>query len=55
MKKGLIAAGVVAVLALVLFASLRGGRDEKGREVYAEPAARRGISKVVKATALQIN
>ena len=50
MKKGLIAAGVVAVLALVLFASLRGSRREKGREVYAEPAARRGISKVVKAT-----
>jgi len=50
MKKGLIAAGVVAVLALVLFASLRGSHREKGREVYAEPAARRGISKVVKAT-----
>ena len=50
MKKALIAGGVVAVLALVLFASLRGSRREKGREVYAEPAARRSISKVVKAT-----
>lgn len=50
MKKALIAAGVVAVLALVLFGSLRGAGREKGKEVYAEPAARRGISKVVKAT-----
>ena len=50
LKKALIATGVVAVLAVVLFASLRGSRREKGREVYAEPAARRGISKVVAAT-----
>lgn len=50
MKKGLIAAAVVAVLALVLFASLRGKTGDKGKEVYAEEAARAGISKVVKAT-----
>jgi HlyD family secretion protein len=49
-KKALIAAGVVAVLALVLVASLRGKGREKGKEIYAEPAARSGISKVVKAT-----
>ena len=50
MKKALIAAGVVAVLALVLFASLRGKTGDKGKEVYAEEAALTGISKVVKAT-----
>lgn len=50
MKKGLIIAGVVVVLALVLFGSLRGSRGQKGKEVYAEPAAQSGIAKVVKAT-----
>jgi HlyD family secretion protein len=49
-KKGLIAAGVVVVLALIVFASMRGKGREKGKEVYAEPARRSGISKVVKAT-----
>jgi HlyD family secretion protein len=50
MKKGLIVTGVLALLALVLFGSLRGKRGEKGKEIYAEPAAQRGITKVVKAT-----
>ena len=50
MKKGLIAAGVVVVLGLVLWTSMRGGSRTKGKEVYAEPAKRREISQVVKAT-----
>jgi HlyD family secretion protein len=49
-KKALIAGGVVVLLALVLFASLRGSRSQKGTEVYAEAAERRGIARVVKAT-----
>ncbi|HEV8240790.1 MAG TPA: efflux RND transporter periplasmic adaptor subunit [Thermoanaerobaculia bacterium] len=50
MKKALIAVAVVAVLGLVLWTSMRGGSRHKGKEVYAEPAARREISQVVKAT-----
>ncbi|HEV8631847.1 MAG TPA: efflux RND transporter periplasmic adaptor subunit, partial [Thermoanaerobaculia bacterium] len=42
--------GVVLVLGLVLWGSLRGSRNGKGKEVYAEPAKRRDISEVVKAT-----
>jgi len=49
-KKALIAAGVVAVLAVMVFASMRGSRRNKGKEVYAEAAQRREISQVVKAT-----
>jgi HlyD family secretion protein len=50
LKKALIAVAVVAVLGLVLWTSMRGGSRHKGKEVYAEPAARREISQVVKAT-----
>ena len=50
MRKPLVVAAVVAVLGLVLFASLRGKGGDRGKEVYAEPAVRRGISRVVKAT-----
>ena len=50
MKKGLIAAAVVIVLGFVVWASMRGGSRHKGKEVYAEPALRREISQVVKAT-----
>ncbi len=50
MKKALIALGVVAVLGLVMWTSLRGGSRHKGKEVYAEAAKRREISQVVKAT-----
>ena len=50
MKKGLIAAVVVLVLGFVLWTSMRGGSRHKGKEVYAEPAQRREISQVVKAT-----
>jgi HlyD family secretion protein len=49
-KKGLIIGGVVVLLGLVLWASLSGGSRKKGKEVYAEPAKRREISQVVKAT-----
>ena len=50
MKKALIAAAVVLVLGFVMWTSLRGGSRHKGKEVYAEPARRREISQVVKAT-----
>ena len=50
MKKGLIAAAVVILLGFVLWTSMRGGSRHKGKEVYAEPAQRREISQVVKAT-----
>jgi HlyD family secretion protein len=49
-KKGLIAAGVVVALALLMWASMRGSGRTKGKEVYAEPAKRREISQIVKAT-----
>ena len=50
MKKGLIAAGAVVLLALMVWGSMRGSSRTKGKEVYAEPAKRREISQVVKAT-----
>ena len=50
MKKVLIVAGVVLVLAAVVFASMRGSRGEKGKKVYAEEAKRRDISRLVKAS-----
>ncbi len=50
MKKGLIAAGAVVLLALMVWGSMRGSGRTKGKEVYAEPAKRREISQVVKAT-----
>ncbi len=48
MKRVLIGIGVVAVLGLVLFASIRHARTEKGVKVYTEAAARSGITQVVK-------
>ena len=50
MKKGLIAAGAIVVFGLIVWMSMRGGSRTKGKEVYAEPAKRREISQVVKAT-----
>ena len=50
MKKALIIAGVVLVLAAVVFASMRGSRGEKGKKVYAEEVKRRDISRLVKAS-----
>jgi HlyD family secretion protein len=49
-KKALIVGGVVLVLAAVVFFSMRGSRGEKGKKVYAEPAERRDISRLVKAS-----
>ncbi|MGH9362157.1 MAG: hypothetical protein ACRD2T_09585, partial [Thermoanaerobaculia bacterium] len=50
MKKVLISAGVVLVLAAVVFASMRGSRGDKGKKVYAEEVERRDISRIVKAS-----
>ncbi len=50
MKKALIGAGVVLVLAAVVFASIRGSRGESGKKVYAESVERREISRIVKAS-----
>jgi HlyD family secretion protein len=50
MKKLIIAALVVIVLGGIVFASLKAGGGDKGTKVYAEPAARRDIGQVVKAS-----
>ena len=50
MKRILIAALVLGLLAVVVFASLRGSRREKGTKVYVEEVARRDIGRVVKAS-----
>ncbi|HYN21891.1 MAG TPA: efflux RND transporter periplasmic adaptor subunit [Thermoanaerobaculia bacterium] len=50
MKRILIAALVVGLLAVVVFASLRGGKREKGTKVYVEEVLRRDIGRVVKAS-----
>jgi HlyD family secretion protein len=49
-KKGLIVAAVVAVLALVVWGSLRGRGGDKGVEVDVEGVERRAISRLVKAS-----
>lgn len=50
MKKALIAVGVVAVLGLIVWASLRGRGGETGVEVDVEAAERRPIARLVKAS-----
>lgn len=50
MKRILIAALVLGLLAVVVFASLRGSRREKGTKVYVEAVSRRDIGRVVKAS-----
>lgn len=50
MKRILIAVLVLGLLAVVVFASLRGSRREKGTQVYVEAVARRDIGRVVKAS-----
>jgi len=50
LKRVLLAAAVVAALAVVLVASLRGGSGKGGAKVYAEPAAARDVVQVVKAS-----
>ena len=50
MKKVLIGIGIVAVLAVIVFASIRRRGDDKGDKVYAEPVAQRTVAQVVKAS-----
>ncbi len=51
MKRALIAAGVVAVLAVIVIGSVRAnGRRSGGTEVRAEPVERRAITQVIKAS-----
>lgn len=48
MKRVLIGVGVAAVLAVIVFASIRGRGGDKGVKVYAEPVAQRTVAQVVK-------
>jgi HlyD family secretion protein len=50
LKKVLIGIGIVAVLAVIVFASIRRRGDDKGDKVYAEPVAQRTVAQVVKAS-----
>ncbi len=50
MKKALIVTAVAAVLAVIVFASIRASGREKGVKVYAEPVARREVAQIVKAS-----
>jgi HlyD family secretion protein len=50
LKKFLIAALVVVALGVIVFASIRGTRREKGTKVYFETASRRALGQVVKAS-----
>jgi HlyD family secretion protein len=50
LKRILIAALVLGLLAVVVFASLRGSRRDKGTKVYVEEVSRRDIGRVVKAS-----
>jgi HlyD family secretion protein len=49
-KKILIGTAVVAVLAVIVVASIRAKGREKGVKVYAEPVARREVAQIVKAS-----
>jgi HlyD family secretion protein len=49
-KRILIAAVVLGLLGVVVFASLRNARSEKGTRVYVEPVAQRDIGRLVKAS-----
>jgi len=50
LKRILITVLVLGLLAVVVFASLRGSRGEKGTKVYVEEVSRRDIGRVVKAS-----
>ena len=50
MKRILIAAVVLGLLGVVVFASLKGSRRDKGTRVYVEPVAQRDIGRLVKAS-----
>jgi HlyD family secretion protein len=49
-KKILIGAVVVVLLAVVVLASVRGGQGKKGVKVYAEDVVRRDLTEIVKAS-----
>jgi HlyD family secretion protein len=49
-KKIVIGAVVVLLLAAIVFASIRGARGDKGATVYTEEVARRDVSQIVKAS-----
>lgn len=50
MKRVLIGIGVAAILAVIVFASIRGRGGDKGVKVYAEPVTQCTVSQVVKAS-----
>lgn len=50
MKRFLIVAGVLAVLGVIVAASLRAGKGEAGTSIYAEKVVQREISQIVKAS-----
>jgi HlyD family secretion protein len=50
MKKIIIGVLVVAVLGVIVFASIRAQDREKGVKVYAEPVAKRAVAQIVKAS-----
>jgi HlyD family secretion protein len=49
-KKVLIVVLILAVLAIIVIASIRAKGREKGEKVYAEPVARREVAQIVKAS-----
>jgi HlyD family secretion protein len=49
-KRILIGGAVVLILAVIVIASLRGSRRDKGTKVYVEPIAQRDIGRLVKAS-----
>jgi HlyD family secretion protein len=49
-KRTLIVALVLGLLGVVVYASLRGARRDKGTKVYVEPVVRRDIGRLVKAS-----
>lgn len=50
MKRGLLIAGGVVVLAAILVASILSGRKQSGEKVYVEPAARQALTQSVKSS-----
>ncbi len=50
MKRGLLIAGGVVVLAGILLASLLSGRKQAGEKVYVETASRRELTQSVKSS-----
>ncbi|MDP9121029.1 MAG: efflux RND transporter periplasmic adaptor subunit [Acidobacteriota bacterium] len=50
MKRALLVVAVLLALGLIVLGSVRAGSGSKGTKVYAEPAARREIAQIVKAS-----